>query len=192
MFFLTLDTLEEKEQSFAEELYLKYGKHIYGIALSIVKNHHDAEDVLESVMINIMENLDKFLSADQRGVEAQIVIYSRNAAINLYKKNQRKSNKVRPLQYVDENGNSYEDIKDNDADIENIVLFNETAEIIRKYLIMLPDEYRDVINLVYGLGYSYKEAAEVLHITTNLVGIRIYRAKKKLIELAGGELIERK
>jgi len=192
VFFLTLDTLEEKEQSFAEELYLKYGKHIYGIALSIVKNHHDAEDVLESVMINIMENLDKFLSADQRGVEAQIVIYSRNAAINLYKKNQRKSNKVRPLQYVDENGNSYEDIKDNDADIENIVLFNETAEIIRKYLIMLPDEYRDVINLVYGLGYSYKEAAEVLHITTNLVGIRIYRAKKKLIELAGGELIERK
>lgn len=192
MFFLLLDTLEEKERSFAEELYYKYCRHIYKIALSIVKNHHDAEDVLDSVMVSIMENMDKFISREKAVIEAQIVIYSRNAAINLYKKNQRRSSRIRPLQTADENGTSWEDIKDESADTEEIVLSRETAEIIRKYLVMLPDEYRDVINLVYALGYSYREAAEVLHITTDLVGIRLYRAKKKLKELAGGELSGRK
>ncbi len=191
MFFLLLDTLDERERSFAEELYFQYSKHIYGIALSIVKNHHDAEDVLDSVMISIMENIDKFTSRGKAVVEAQIVIYSRNAAINVYNKNRRRANRFRPLPHSDENG-PLEEIRDAEADTEEIVIGRETAELIRKYLVMLPDEYRDVIHLVYALGYSYKEAAAVLHISTDLVGIRLYRGKKKLKELAGGELSERK
>ena len=124
-------------------------------------------------------------------VAAQIVIYTRNSAINIYRKNKRRFE----VEISSANGgaddNRETDFADESADIDSIVLNRETAEIIRKYILLLPQEYQDVISLVYGMGYSNVEAARILNITSNAVGLRIYKAKKKLLQMAGGELRER-
>ena len=83
------------------------------------------------------------------------------------------------------------EIEDSTINVDEIIITKETIELTRKYLKMLPIEQRDTIKLVYQLGYSNVEAAQILHITANAVGLRLYKAKKKLIELSGGKLNER-
>lgn len=191
LFILLLSALADNERKCAEEIFEKYHKLIYEVSYDILNRRQDAEDMLDEVMIRVMKNIEKFLHADRNDIEAQLVIYSRNAAINLYNKNKRRSKKVIPLTFINEE-DEFEDIEiaNNGETLEEIILSNETVDIVRKHLKSLSLEHRDTIKLVYGLGYSNVEAAQVLHITSNAVGLRLYKAKKKLLELAGGELSE--
>lgn len=191
LFTVMLAALEEDERSLAEQIYIKHKQQIYKIAYSILNNHHDAEDVLNDVMLNVINNIEKFVDSDGNKTAAQIVIYSRNAAINRYNKNKRKAETESSVTYMDEDGTRNNvDIPDDDANLEEIILRDETSAIVRRYLLQLPQEYQDAITLVYGYGYSNKAAAGILEITPNALTLRLFKAKKKLLELAGGELCE--
>ena len=54
IFTQMLAALEENEQNIVLEIYDKYKKHIFAMALEILNNQSDAEDVLNDVMIKIM------------------------------------------------------------------------------------------------------------------------------------------
>lgn len=192
LFIAILSALYGDERNCAEEIFENYYKLIYKIAFGILNKKQDTEDILNDVMVSIMTNIKKFIYASRNEIIAQIVIYSRNAALNLYNKNNRRYKSELSLTITNED-NEYEDIElaDSNLNVEDIILSKETEEIVQKYLNCLSVEYRDVIKLVYGLGYSNIEAAQVLHITPNAVGLRLFKAKKKLLKLAGDELSER-
>lgn len=191
LFTVMLAALDDDDRSLTEQIYIKYKRQIYKIAYSILNNHHDAEDVLNDVMLSVINNIEKFVDSDGNKTAAQIVIYSRNAAINRYNKNKHKAEKESSITYMDEDGtlNNIE-IPDMESDLDEIILRDETSAIVRKYLLQLPQEYQDAISLVYGCGYSNKDAAGILGITPNALTLRLFKAKKKLLELAGGELYE--
>ena len=94
LFYELLSTLDEEQRSFVEELYEKYRYKIKKIALVYVKNEADADEVLQTVMINIINHISKFQNADVQRIESQIVVYSRNAAINRYNYNLVRQKKV--------------------------------------------------------------------------------------------------
>ncbi len=192
LFYSFLAVLDAEDRSFAEQLFEKYHKYIYEIVYNILNNHQDSEDTVDEVMINIMKNIDRFNNASRNDIVAQIVIYSRHAAINLYNKNKRRNKVEGYYTYVNEE-NEFEEIEyeDTSETVEERIITQETVEIVRKYLRQLTPEHRDVIKLVFVLGYTNVQVARVLHITPNAVGLRLFKAKKKLLELAGGELNER-
>ena len=192
LFYSFLAVLDAEDRSFAEQLFEKYHKYIYEIVYNILNNHQDSEDTVDEVMINIMKNIDRFNNASGNDIVAQIVIYSRHAAINLYNKNKRRNKVEGYYTYVNEE-NEFEEIEyeDTSETVEERIITQETVEIVRKYLRQLTPEHRDVIKLVFVLGYTNVQVARVLHITPNAVGLRLFKAKKKLLELAGGELNER-
>ncbi len=192
LFLQLLSSLEPDELVFFNDIYERYHKHILVIANGIIKNHHDAEEVLDDVMMSIIQNIRKFMNSETDEIEAQIVIYARNASINRYNKNKRSREKTTHFSYADEeNGAQVFDEADPEGDPAQLVISQETAEIVQRCLKRLPVEQQDVIQLVYMLGYSYAETAELLHITPNAVGMRIHHAKKKLLTLIGGEPGER-
>ncbi len=192
MFCTVLTTLEEDDRSLAEKIYKEYKKYIYVQAYKILNNEQDAEDVVDRVMIDVLQNIQKFYGRGRNEIAAQIVIFTRNSAINVYRKNKRRVQVETSDTHLNAEGeNASIDIVDGSMDTEAIVLNRETAEIIKKNLRQLPSKYQDVISLVYGLGYSNVEAAKILNITPNAVGLRIHKAKKKLLQMAGGELRER-
>lgn len=192
LFYSFLAVLDAEDRSFAEQLFEKYHKYIYKITYNILNNHQDSEDTVDDVMINIIKNIDRFNNASGNDIVAQIVIYSRHAAINLYNKNKRRNKVEGYYTYVNDE-NEFEEIEyeDTSETVEERIITQETVEIVRKYLRQLTPEHRDVIKLVFVLGYTNVQVARVLHITPNAVGLRLFKAKKKLLELAGGELNER-
>ncbi len=192
IFYSLLSTLDNDERSQVEMIFEAHYKLIYETAFKVLNNTEDAEDTVDNVMINVIKNVERFMGVSRNDIQSQLVIYSRNAAINLYNRNKRKSNLIESITYVDdEDALSEIDIPDDCATPDDIVLSKETAEIIKKHLEKLPREYKDVIELVYGMGYTNVEAARVLGVSPNAVGLRLFRAKKKLIEIAGEELYER-
>ena len=192
LFYSFLAVLDAEDRNFAEQLFEKYHKYIYEIVYNILNNHQDSEDTVDEVMINIIKNIDRFNNASGNDIVAQIVIYSRHAAINLYNKNKRRNKVEGYYTYVNDE-NEFEEIEyeDTSESVEERIITQETVEIVRKYLTQLTPEHRDIIKLVFVLGYTNVQAARVLHITPNAVGLRLFKAKKKLLELAGGELNER-
>lgn len=192
LFYIFLASLDSEERNCVEEIFEQYYKLIYEVAYKILNKVQDAEDTVDEVMINVMKNIDRFAHAGRNDIEAQLVIYSRNAAINLYNKNKRRNKVVQPFTYLNDENNLEEiDIEDESDSVDDIILSKETAEIVSKYLQKLPEEYQDIIELVYGMGYTNVEAARVLNITPNAVGLRLFRAKKKLLEMVGGDLHDR-
>lgn len=192
LFYSFLAVLDAEDRNFAEQLFEKYHKYIYEIVYNILNNHQDSEDTVDEVMINIIKNIDRFNNASVNDIVAQIVIYSRHAAINLYNKNKHR-NKIEGYYTYENDEDEFEEIEyeDTSETVEERIITRETVEIVRKYLKQLTPEHRDVIKLVFVLGYTNVQAARVLHITPNVVGLRLFKAKKKLLELAGGELNER-
>ncbi len=191
VFFTLLSTLPPEDRGSAGKIFELYGKMVYEAAFKVLKNHHDAEDALDDVMVNVVKNFIRFKDKSEKDIIAQLVIYSRNAAINIYNKNKRRYQHESSLFYLNED-NELEniDIPDDSPTLDDIVFTNEMSAAVRFHVQRLPQPYRDVIVLVYGFGYSSVEAARVLTTTPNAVGIRIHKAKKKLLEIAGGELYE--
>ena len=191
LFYVSLMTLDEENQEFVGQLYEKHKKKIYEIAYAILKNRHDAEEIVDEVMINVIDNVEKFVQSDGNETLAQLVIYSRNAAINLYKVKKRRSANEIPFTYLNEEGDNEDiEIEDDAPGMDDVLLSKENSEIVARYVKQLTLEQQDAIMLVYTLGYSNVEAANVLGISSNAVGMRLFKAKKKLIEIGGDELHE--
>ena len=191
LFYVALMTLDEENREFVGQLYEKHKKKIYEIAYAILKNRHDAEEIVDEVMINVIDNVEKFVQSDGNETLAQLVIYSRNAAINLYKVKKRRSANEIPFTYLNEEGDNEDiEIEDDAPGMDDVLLSKENSEIVARYVKQLTLEQQDAIMLVYTLGYSNVEATNVLGISSNAVGMRLFKAKKKLIEIGGDELHE--
>lgn len=191
LFYIALLTLDEENQDFVGRLYEKHKKKMYEIAYAILKNRHDADEIVNDVMINVINNVEKFVQSDGKEILAQLVIYTRNAAINCYNAKKRRAAHEVSYTYINEDG-EYEDveIEDDASGIDDVLLSKENAEIVKKYLKQLTQEQQDAIALVFELGYSNVEAATVLGISPNAVGMRLFKAKKKLLEIGGDDLRE--
>ncbi len=191
IFYSLLSTLDNDERSQVEMIFEKYYKLIYETAYKVLNNTEDAEDTVDNVMINVIKNVERFMGVSRNDIEAQLVIYSRNAAINLYNRNKKKANLIDSITFVDEDDNLAEiDIPDDCATLDDIVISKEAAKIIAKHIEKLPPKFKDIIELVYGMGYTNVEAARVLGVSPNAAGLRLFRAKKTLCEMAGDELYE--
>lgn len=182
LFFLLLATLETNERDFVLSLYMQYKKYMFGKAMEILKNKSDAEDAVQTVMVNIIHNIEKFSGKSEKEIKSQIVIYTRNASINLYNHNKRKLSREEE---------EIPEITDMQIDLDRLVITNETVRLVQKTLLQLPEEMCDAVSLVYAHGYSNVEAAHILGITANALGLRLYKARKKILEIAGEELYER-
>lgn len=83
------------------------------------------------------------------------------------------------------------DIVDEDADVQRIVIDNETTKIISEAVDKLDDMYRDLIIMKYYYHMRNVDIAQILNIDSNKINSRIFRAKQKLKEILGTEVYER-
>ncbi len=192
LFYSLLATLEPEERSRVEKIFYEYGELIYNVSYGVLHNREDAEDNVNNVMINVIKNVDRFMTDNRNIIWPQLVIYSRNSAINIYNKNKRRNQLFQSYTYETEDGELADiDLIDESRSVEELILSKETVEILEKYIKMLNQDYQDVIKLIYGYGYTNIEVANAMNITPNAVALKLHRAKKRLLELAKGELHDR-
>ena len=179
---------DDNKRRIVEDIYALYYKHMTACALNILRNHHDSEDAVQDAFYNITATYELFADAAAPATAALVHIYVRNAAINIYNKNKRHSKVVMLCDNIEEVA---KDIVDEDADVQRIVIDNETTEIVSEAVDKLDTMYRDLVIMKYYYHMRNVDITQVLNIDSNKVNGRIFRAKQKLKEILGTEAYER-
>lgn len=157
-----------------EQIYTLFAPKFFGVCLKYSANYAEAEDNLQDGFIIIFKKIDQFqFKGSFEGWAKRIMV---NNALQKYR------GQVRFLEIVNDNVTEEEipDLDDEDVSLDYLM------QIIQE----LPDRYRMVFNLYVLDGYSHKEIAEMLEITTGTTKSNLARARmilKEKIDLHTGK-----
>lgn len=182
---LLLMTIEnEQTRNKVEEIYRLYRKLLYYTAYDVLKDHHEAEDVVQSAIIKICDHIQKINDIQCNKTKGFLVIIVRNLAINIY--NQRKR--------TDVDMDRLENLANDEIDTnpEQYLLKIDNAEWVARKLAQMNPEYADVLVLRYTYQFSIDEIAHLMNATENNIRVKLHRARKALQELMKGDYHDRK
>lgn len=167
-----------------EKLVDKYEGRIYSLAMRILQNPHDAEDVTQQTFLNVIENLKNF--RHESTFSTWIMKIATYAALKIIRK-KRGLDTISLDHATDEKKENGEishpeyiaDWKENPS---NIVRRNEALRLIEEALAELDESYRIVFLLRDVEGFSIRETADILGISEANVKVRLLRARLQLRE----------
>jgi RNA polymerase sigma-70 factor, ECF subfamily len=175
---IALDILERAssgDMAAFEAIYKITSAFVYNVALRIVRNSADAEEVTQDVFMNIYHKLNDF--QHRSTFKTWVYRITVNTAINRYRKS-IKEVKGR----VDEEG-IIESFPDRHSTAESIVQ-NEHESRLNVLLDLLSPEHKQCLILREIDSLSYQEISAALKIPVNTVRSRLKRAREALLEEA--------
>lgn len=189
---LTINNTDDR--AFVENLYRRYRKKIYASAFKILNQREDAEDCVQDVIKTVILHSDTFRSADPAGLSKLLALCTRNAALDLYRKNKKRQDHESNLPFDPEHEQELlpemKNLTEQAVSPDKLVLNEENKHRVAQMIADLDDIYRDVLILQYRYHMKNKEIAEILKISENTVGVRLYRAKQILLQERRTELDE--
>ncbi len=178
----------DDEREVVERIFHRYYKFMMAKAEGILNNHHDAEDAVMEAFRHITENVKTFMSLDRDETAALVSVYTRNVAINLYKRKK----KQREIFDMSGDTEAYQACGDpRQGNPQALIISDETVDLVHAAVNQLDDKYREVIILKYFYHMKNVEIADVLKLEQNTVNSHIFRARKMLKEIMGEEGYER-
>lgn len=147
-----------------EALYYSASPSIYSFALSILKNPHDAEDVLQDCCLQIYAGAERYRSSGKP--MAWILTITKNLCFQKLRERQKTA-----------------DLPQEDWEpwlAQNEGLSHEDRVIIRQCMELLSDEERQIVSLHAVAGFRHREIAELLSLPLPTVLSKYHRAIKKL------------
>jgi len=177
-FLMTIEN--EKTRSKLEKIYLTYHRDMYVTAYSILKDHHDSQDMVQEAVLKLSGNLHKILDIKCKKTRSFLVIIVRNLSLDAY--NKRKGIVLLEHDEVKRLSNRDEILIE-----EDLIQMDFSAEVAR-LLEQIHPPYADILTLRFYYELEICEIARLLDITENNVSVRINRALtalKKILEEEG-------
>ena len=156
------------ERAFAD-LMEEYYSFVYAIVTRIVKNSHDAEEVVQDAFLNAYRGLTQL--EDGTKFKSWLGEIAQNCARNWLRK--QRGNTV-PIDEVNEQILQTEDSSD-----ERLIR-QEQRELIRRTMETLPQKDREIARAYYLDGASYDELISTHGLSYNAIAFRLSRAKRQL------------
>ena len=143
----------------------------YNFARWLVRNDHDAEDIVQESFMKAFAAAEEF-----RGNDARVWLFTivRNTTMNLLRR--RRSERV--VQWQPETPEPV----DTAADPESALIDRSRRARLRDAIAALPDDYREALILREFDGLSYKEIAAVINAPIGTVMSRLNRARALLLD----------
>lgn len=163
-----------------EVLYRQYHKELWYVARDILKDEHEAEDVVQTAFIRVAKYINKNFDPNCNKSKALIVIIVRNLAMDVY--NQRMRRSTIPIDEVDY---GLEDQSFVTPEV-HVLRLDKSREVAKKLTAIKP-AYSDILTLKYTFEYSDSEIATLLNIKEGNVRARLSRARKALHSIIGGD-----
>lgn len=142
----------------------KYHTSMFRLAYSYVRNHEDAEDIVQEAFLKLY--CSEIVFETEQNVKAWLIRVTINLCKDMLKSSARRLRS--------------ELITDIPA---------EPPEVsgMAEYISRLKPEYSGIIYLYYYEGYSVKEIAKLCRMTVSAVTTRLSRARKQLREMLSKE-----
>ena len=157
-------------ETFTREI-IPYKNKLYRIALRIVGNNAEAEDVVQEVFIKLWKKRDELHQLKNK--EAWCVTMTKNLSIDKTRSKHHQYGFVAPGM----------DLVDQAVTPDRVTESNDTMSRLRKLMDTLPDKYRRVMEMRDIEGSTYKEISETLNMPLEQVKVNIFRARQKMKNL---------
>ncbi len=165
----------------------EYQKNVYNLALRMTGNPEDAQDMSQEAFIKAFNSLASFRGDSKLSVWLYRIVS--NVCLDFLRS--RKRRQTVSLNMDDGEGGSSElEIPDLSAMPEEELNRRLTREAVRKGLLSLPEDQREILLLREIEGLSYDEIAQALELEAGTVKSRIFRARKRLCAqlVSGGNI----
>lgn len=163
MLIYALTLVKSADRPKLERLYLEYRSVMFCAANEILHNEHEAEDAVQQAFMKITENLDKVPDELSNKTKAFVVTIAENTAIDRYRKLKRHG--------------------DCELCEEACGIEANSADELVNCILKLPARYRQFILLKYYHGYSTREIAKLLGMSSAAASKTAQRAKQRLEQL---------
>lgn len=166
--WMVVRAMAQGDTSALDELYARHGAGVLGFLVSRLSDRQLAEEVLQDVMLAAWDHAASF--REESKVRTWLLAIARNRAINTQRK--------RRVQQV-ELSESFQLSSDETGPLEKVVKRSE-QDMVRDAIRQLPDQYREVLTLVFYHQLTGPEAAEVMQVSVGTIKSRLHRAKEML------------
>ncbi|WP_397364268.1 RNA polymerase sigma factor [Olleya sp. R77988] len=164
---MSLDQLIQKCKSndtkAQSELYQLFSSKLFSVSLKYSSSYAEAEDNLQDAFITVFDKIKQY--KNKGSFEGWLKRITINTALQRYR-----SQKV--FDIINEDAIAEEEIEIDEDDV--------SIDFLLKCIQDLPDRYRLVFNLYVLDGFSHKEIADMLAITTGTTKSNLARARQLL------------
>lgn len=148
---LVVQRMAQGDGSALAELYARHGRVVFSLAVRILSDHGEAEDLTQDVFAIAWRNAARY-DASRGAVAAWLLVTTRTRAID-----RLRSRRVRPAPAGEDEVRRLDAIPDAAPSVELAVADREMAHHVRNALAALPDEQRVALELAYFEGLSQSE-----------------------------------
>ena len=149
----------------------RYKEMIFTLALKMIKNREEAEEVSQDTFIKIYNSLNKFKGDSKFSTWIYKIAY--NTCLDRLKKNKKEENSIS----IDEFSDHLVKTLDNAL---SALEEKERKQTIQNCLNLLSREENFLLTLYYFDDQNLDEIAKVMGINSNNVKVKLFRSRKKL------------
>ena len=168
------------EQSALAELYDRFGRPAYGLALRILRDESLAEDAVQDAFLAVWRTAPRFVP--ERGkASTWILTLVHRRAVDLVRREERR--RTDALDPESEPG-------DRSPPVDEEAWLRLQRERVQSALRQLPDQQREAIELAYYGGFTQSELADRLGQPLGTIKSRMFLGLGRLRELLGDPGLE--
>ena len=187
-----VEALKRNEASAFERLITQHGAMLYRVALRLMGQREEAEDVLQEALLKVHQNIHTF---DAR---AALTTWLYRIVVNTALMRLRAQTRI-PKELLDTAGPLFTDEGEHVQEVaewaltpEAVLLRQETLSVLQQGIERLPELYRAVYVLAEIEGLPYQEIATILDLSVGTVKTRLHRARLFLRAMLADYFAERK
>ena len=161
------------QQTALAELYDRYGRPAYGLALRVLRDEALAEDAVQEAFLGVWRNASRFVP--ERGTASTwILTLVHRRAVDLVRREERR--RADPLEPAAEPSS---------GSVDDEAWLRLQRERVQAALRQLPDQQREALELAYYGGFTQSELAERLGLPLGTIKSRVFAGLARLRELLG-------
>jgi RNA polymerase sigma-70 factor (ECF subfamily) len=177
-----IDLIGQAQPNALDELYTRYSRLVYSLALKMVSDQAAAEEITLDIFTRVWQKANTY-RAEQAQVNTWLVSMTRHRAIDWLRRQ-----KVR----LDQSSLSWADVSPeaeprSSGTLEQSVEMSLRKQRVRAAVAQLPADQQEVLALAYFKGQSHREIAETLGQPLGTVKTRIRLGMQKLRQLLQDE-----
>ena len=154
-----------------EEVAHTHGRFLYSLAYRLCGNHHDAQDLVQEVLLRVRRGLAKYQPGNLEGWLSRITT---NTFLDRVRRQKRRPTVALP--------DDPDRVLVGSPDVEAQIAANGLPDDLQALLMQLSPDHRAPVVLKDVIGYSYEEIARVLDVPIGTVRSRIHRGRGRLRE----------
>ena len=155
------------------ELYDRFGRIAYGLALRVLRDPGLAEDAVQEAFLQIWRGAERFVP-ERAKASAWIMTLVHRRAVDLVRREERR--RADPLEDASA-------VAGAEGSAEDLAWLRFERERVQAALSLLPDQQREALELAYYGGFTQSELAERLGQPIGTIKSRMFAGLTRLREL---------